>query len=26
MDDQSLDTLRRDFIAVADATYAFQAR
>ena len=24
MDDQSLDTLRRDFIAVADATYAFQ--
>lgn len=24
MDDQSLQTLRRDFIAVADATYAFQ--
>ncbi len=24
MDNQSLDTLRRDFIAVADATYAFQ--
>ncbi len=24
MNDQSLDTLRRDFIAVADATYAFQ--
>ena len=25
MDDPSLDTLRRDFIAVADATFAFQA-